>query len=61
MTLKRLRDAFWDSHPEYLHARRARKRQNDYRADIRCAWCSYVDYMAKDGAITEAMAQRATL
>jgi hypothetical protein len=35
--------------------------QNQYQADVRQAWCDYVDCMQKEGMISEALAQRATL
>ena len=60
-TIAEVRAAFWDAHPEIAHERRSRKRQNDYRADIRMAWCDYVEYLSGSQAIPEALAQRATL
>lgn len=35
--------------------------QNDYPADIRMAWCDFVDSMQRDGNISMALAERATL
>lgn len=60
-TLSALRDEFWKNHPCYVHHFRVKKRQNDYMTDIRCAWCDYVDSLARDGKITEKLANRATL
>lgn len=60
-TLKQLRDEFWLNHPCYVLHFRAKKRQNDYNTDIRCAWCDYVDYLEREGRITEKLANRATL
>jgi hypothetical protein len=37
------------------------KSQNDLPADVRCAFCDFVEHLARDGAITENLAQRATL
>ena len=36
-TQAQVRDSFWDSYPEYQREKRSRKRQNDYRTDIRVA------------------------
>lgn len=36
-------------------------RQNSYPCDIRSAWCDFVDGMARNGNISEALAQRAIL
>jgi hypothetical protein len=54
-----LRYAFWCDHPNLK--RRSGWTQNQYPADVRQAWCVYVDFMQRDGAISEALAQRATL
>jgi hypothetical protein len=58
-TQQQVRDAFWGQHPEYQ--RRGRQRQNNYPADVRAAWCEFVDALARDGQITEALADRVTL
>lgn len=53
-----LRRSFWESHPE---ASRKRTRDGDYVADTRMAFVDYVDSRERDGTISEALAQRATL
>lgn len=58
-TESQVRSAFWASHPQYTRVRG--KRQNDYCADIRCAWVDYVDYLARSGEISESLADRVTL
>lgn len=58
-TQKELRAEFWVQHP--LWKRRGRTKQSDYHADVRFAWCSFVDYMQRTGEISEQLAQRATL
>ena len=64
-TQAELRAQFWQDHP--AHERQARLRgtltkgQNAQVTDTRVAWVDYVDHMARDGSITEALAQRATL
>ena len=56
---KDLRDAFWEAHPALKQVKG--KTQNDYPADTRMAWCDYVEYMARIGEISDALAGRATL
>ncbi len=36
-------------------------RQNEYAADVRMEWVDFVDMLARDGHISEALAQRVTL
>jgi hypothetical protein len=65
---KQIRAAFWAAHPT-LPRRRFRYswRSNDktaelvYPVDTRCAFVDYLDYLARDGQITQDMADRATL
>lgn len=58
-TQQGLREEFWDRHPEFK--RRGRTKQNDYCAEIRLAWCNFVEYSQRNGDISEQLAQRATL
>lgn len=60
-TQKQIRDSFWSNFPEYANEKRSRKKQNDYKCDIRCAFVDYVDMLAKDGEITWKMARKVTL
>ena len=60
-TQKQVREAFWQAHPDYAQLRRSRKRQNDYPADVRKAWVDWIDMLAKDGQISQALAHRVTL
>jgi len=60
-TITEIRNAFWEAHPEYAADRRSRKRQNDYKTDIRCAFCDYLDSLHKDGQITDRLCDKATL
>jgi len=65
---KQIRRAFWEAHPT---ANRKRHRyswnQNDktaelvYSTDTRCAFVNFLDHLARDGQITESLANRATL
>jgi len=56
-----IRNSFWESYPEFKTERRSRKRQNDYKTDIRVSFVDYVDSLQKSGVITEKLAFRATL
>jgi hypothetical protein len=60
-TLSALRSCFWESHPEFAHHFRTKKRQNQYVCDVRCAWVDFVDSMQKSGEISEKLANRAIL
>lgn len=60
-TQTEIRDSFWHSFPQFAPERRTRKRQNDYRADIRMSFVDYVDSLSRNGQITEALANRITL
>ena len=64
-TQKELRKAFWNAYPSFDHQARAAgirsKSQNHHCATVRVTWCDFVDAMARDGQISESLAQRATL
>jgi len=64
-TQKQVRAAFWDAHPDYdFQARQAgirSKRQHEHCATVRCDFVDYVDMLARDGQISEALAERVTL
>lgn len=55
---KDLRCMFWDDNPQCA---KGRLRNGDRPTDTRVAWCDYVDSARRNGIISEAMAQRATL
>lgn len=55
---KDLRRMFWDDNPQCA---KGRLRNGDRPTDTRVAWCDYVESMSRNGIISEAMAQRATL
>jgi hypothetical protein len=61
-TQKQIRAAFWEmleSSPDYVP--QFRRSQNACPADTRMAFCDYVESLARNGEISEALAQRATL
>lgn len=60
---KALRRTFWTTFPHL-----SRRRIPDYSGkgkmyctDTRVAWCDWIDALSKDGVISQALAQRATL
>lgn len=63
-----IRAAFWEAHPN-LPRRRYRYSWNPrdktaelvFPIDTRCAFSDFLDYLERDGQITEALANRATL
>lgn len=64
-TQKQVRDAFWQAYPHFDEQARAAgvrsKRQNEHCATLRCEFVAFVDSLARDGQISEALAQRVTL
>lgn len=58
-TVQQLRDQFWLDHPEFKEC--SGRTQNNYSTDIRVTWVEYIDYMQRDGQISEQLANVATL
>lgn len=69
---KQVRAAFWEAFPEFrrgvkkvgVHNGRTlyvEKTQNDYPTDVRVAFVDFVDHLHRDGQISDALANRATL
>lgn len=58
-TQAQVRKAFWREHPQFK--RFAGKTQNDYPTDVRVSFVDYVNYLACNGEISEALAKRVTL
>ena len=61
LNYKQVRNLFFEEFPEYRSERRARKSQNDYSCDCRCAFVDFVDYLLKSGEISERTANNITL
>ena len=61
MTFKQARDLFFENYPEFQSERRVRKSQKDYSCDCRYAFVNFVDYLNKDGQITDNQAFKLTL
>lgn len=65
---RELRRAFWREHPtlergRYIQNSRMYLGKPDYYVptDTRCAFVDWIDYLARDGQISESLAFRATL
>ena len=60
-----LRRAFWKAHPHYAEQAREAgilsKPQNYHCATVRCTFVDWIDALSRDGAISQALADRATL
>ena len=54
----KLRAAFWQAFPQF---QRRGATQNDYKTDIRVAWCDFIEAARSNGEITDRVAERATL
>jgi hypothetical protein len=65
MTIKQIRQQFWDDHPVLEEEARRRKTrskdQNHQTTTCRCEFVDWVDTMARMGNITERQAANATL
>lgn len=62
-TQKELRRLFWEQHPS-LPRRRIRDYSGKgkmYPTDTRVSWVDWLDFMQKEGCISQALADRATL
>ena len=55
-----VRMAFWER-SEFSRKYNKRNSEGDYHVDVRCAFVDFVDALARDGQITESLAQRVTL
>ena len=54
-----LRKCFWEDHK--TTCAKGRGRDGQYATDTRVAWVDWIDSLCRDGTISEALAQRATL
>jgi hypothetical protein len=61
-TQQQIRAAFWEQQfPDGVPYKYRGKSQNDLPCDIRLAWCDFVDWLHRNGEISDALAYRATL
>lgn len=63
-TQDQIRTAFWDTFPDLTRRTGPRGRtlpQNQQPADTRMAFVDYLESLHRDGQVSDALAQRATL
>ena len=62
-TQVQIRKIFWEQHPDLPRKKIKNYAGNGtmYCTDTRCAFVDFVDYLARDGQISAALADRATL
>jgi len=65
-SMRTLRSEFWRQHPGlercWLNGEHGPHRPQNYQpTDTRCVFVDWIDYMQRDGQISEDLAQRATL
>lgn len=58
-TISEVRAAFWQGWSGCKRPKR--NKDGDYPTDIRCEFVDFVDMLARDGIITESLAQKVTL
>jgi len=65
---KQVREAFWQAFPDlprrryrYSPSRSDKSAELVYPVDTRCAFVDFIDYLQRDGMISDAMADRITL
>jgi hypothetical protein len=56
---RELRRAFWQGWKNRIKPKR--NKDGDWPTDIRVEWCDFIEHLARDGIISESLAQRATL
>ena len=61
LTFKQVRDLFFEEHPQFKVERRYRKSQNAYRTDCRVYFCDFVEFLRRNGDITDKQAFNITL
>lgn len=62
-TQREVRRAFWEQHPTLQRRKITNYSGNGkmHVTDTRCAFCDFVDYLSRDGQISQELAQRVTL
>lgn len=60
-TIKEVRKAFWEAHPEFKNEYNKSFTQNQYKADIRISFVEFVNYLKTDEQISDSLAKRVTL
>jgi hypothetical protein len=60
-TQRQIRAEFWTAYCMVPGVSRKRLADGDYNTDTRVAFCDFVDALARNGDISESLAQRVTL
>jgi hypothetical protein len=62
-TIAEVRRAFWEAHPTMPRKKITYYgvKGKIYPTDTRCAFVDFVDYLARDGQISDSLAHRVTL
>ena len=60
-TQKEIRNSFWNAHPQYKSEYRTKKKQNEYKCDIRQEFCFYIDMLIREKKISEKLGYKVTL
>ena len=62
-TQKEIRRIFWETFPDLPRKKIKNYSGNGtmYPTDTRCAFTDFIDYLSRDGQISQALAERATL
>lgn len=60
-TQRQIRREFWDQFPEFYRRRVRRSSGLEYPTDTLVAFADFIDFLARDGVISESLAFRATL
>ena len=65
LTFKQIRINFWEMlkeiNPQLYKQGKRSKSQNEQITDIRVSFCDYIDYLHRNGDITDKQAQNITL
>lgn len=61
MTEEEVIESFFEWHDEARKEREKGKEQNSFSTDVRVAFVEYIDYLQKDGEISEELASNITL
>lgn len=61
MTFKQVRNLFFEEFPQFRHERRRGKQQNEFSTDCRCYFVDFVDYLHRDGQLTDRQRENITL
>jgi len=59
LRLRSVRLSFWQAHPQFT--RHPGWKQDQYPTDVRVAFVDWVDYLHRDGQISDTIAQKVTL